>query len=195
MCRKWSLMLLIVLLSGCAQEVVREVVKPVQPVVKLAETDKRAYNKALWAIKEKRFSKAEVILDKLIKKYPQAAGPLANKGVIYAKKNKLEKAAEYFQKALEKNDRLVQVRNHLAVAYRKQGKFSDARNMLDAAIVIDPYYANAYYNLGILYELYLQDAKKALENYQFYLDLKKGGDKQVARWVSLLQRQIKAASK
>jgi len=195
MSRKWNLMLLIVLLSGCAQEAVREVVKPIKPVVKLAETDKRAYNKALWAIKEKRFSEAEVILDKLIKKYPQAAGPLANKGVIYAKKNKLKKATEFLQKALTINDRLVQVRNHLAVVYRKQGKFSDARSMLDAAIVTDPYYANAYYNLGILYELYLQDAKKALENYQFYLDLKKGGDKQVAQWVSLLQRQIKAANK
>jgi len=88
---------------------------------------------------------------------------------------------------------LVQVRNHLAVIYRKKGKFSKAKDMLDAAIATDPYYANAYYNLGILYELYLQVPEKALENYQLYLDLKKQGDKRVAQWVSLLQRQLKAA--
>ena len=76
--------------------------------------------------------------------------------------------------------------------FRKQGRFTDARHMLEQAIVSDPYYALAYYNLGILYELYLQEPEKALENYQLYLDLMKQGDKQVEQWVSLLQRQIKA---
>ncbi len=181
----------VLLLSACAQELVKEPVKQGKPVVRLAESDQRVYNKALWDIKEKRFTKAGVILDKLILKYPGAAGPYANKGVIYAKKNKLDKAEEYFLKALANNKNLVQARNHLAVVYRKKGKFTLAKDMLDAAIVTDPYYANAYYNLGILYELYLQVPEKALENYQLYLDLKKDGDKQVAQWVSLLRRQIK----
>jgi len=192
--RKWNYVwLVLILMSGCAQEAVREVVKPAKPQVVLAAADKRAYNQALGHIKSKRYKKAEAILNKLLKKYPTAAGPLANKGIIYVKRNKLKKASEYFVKALKINEKLTQVRNHLAVIYRKQGKFTEAKSMLDAAIATDPYYANAYYNLGILYELYLQVPEKALENYQLYLDLKKGGDKQVSQWVSLLQRQIRSA--
>jgi len=196
MCRKWNyLWLVLILFSGCAQEVVKESqpLKPAKPQVVLAEADKRAYSKALTAIKSKKYKKAESILNGLLKKYPDAAGPLANKGIIYVKRHKLDKATEYFLKALKINEKLVQVRNHLAVIYRQKGKFNQAKDMLDAAIATDPYYANAYYNLGILYELYLQVPEKALENYQLYLDLQKGGDKQVTQWVSLLQRQLKAA--
>ncbi|MCK4710661.1 MAG: tetratricopeptide repeat protein [Gammaproteobacteria bacterium] len=194
--RKWNIIWLVLLmLAGCALEDVKEPVKSQKPEkqqVVLAESDKRAYNKALRGIKAKRYKKALVILNKLLKKYPDAAGPLANKGIIYVKQKKQDKAEKYFLKALDRNENLVQVRNHLAVIYRKQGKFSQAKDMLDAAIATDPYYANAYYNLGILYELYLQIPEKALENYQLYLDLKKQGDKRVAQWVSLLQRQLKA---
>lgn len=190
---KWGVIGLVVLImTACSQETINENVKPDKPVVKLAESDQRAYNKALWDIKEKRFTNAHVILDKLILKYPEAAGPYANKGVIFSKRKMYDKAESYFLKALDKNAKLVQARNHLAVVYRIKGKFKQAKAMLDAAIVTDPYYANAYYNLGILYELYLQVPEKALENYQLYLDLKKSGDKQVAQWVSILQRQIKA---
>lgn len=187
--------LLFLFLSSCAQESVKEstgLLKPDKPQVVLATPDKRAYKKALGYIKSKRYKKALSILNKLLKKYPGAAGVLANKGVVYVKRNKLDKAESLFLKALDRNDKLVQVRNHLAVLYRKKGRFADAKDMLEAAIATDPYYATAYYNLGILYELYLQVPEKALENYQFYLDLQKKGDKRVTRWVSLLQRQIKA---
>lgn len=196
MVSKWSLIgVAVLLLSACTQEAVRDNVKPDKPIVKLDKSDQRTFNKALWNIKEKHYTKANTILDKLIAKYPGAAGPYANKGIIYSKRKKYDKAVKYFLKALENNASLVQARNHLAVVYRVQGKFTQAKEMLEAAIATDPYYANAYYNLGILYELYLQKPEKALENYQLYLDLKKSGDKRVAQWVSLLQRQIKAGKK
>ena len=185
--------LLLVVVAGCSQDVVKQqTIKPTKPQVVLAEKDKQAYQKALSHIKSRRYKKAGSILDALLKKYPDAAGVLANKGIVFVKQKKLDKAEEYFLKSLKVNDQLVQVRNHLAVLYRLKGKFKQARDMLDAAIATNPYYANAYYNLGILYELYLQVPEKALENYQLYLDLKKGGDKQVSQWVSLLQRQLKA---
>lgn len=190
----WGVLILLVLVvSGCSQQVVKQAsLKPTKPQVVLAEPDKRAYKIALGHIKSRRYKKAGAILDKLIKKYPDAAGPLANKGIVFVKQKKLDEAEEYFLKALKINESLVQVRNHLAVLYRLKGKFDQARDMLDAAIAVDPYYANAYYNLGILYELYLQVPEKALENYQLYLDIIEGGDKQVSQWVSLLQRQLKA---
>ena len=89
MSNKWILIgALLFFLSACSQEVVKEIVKPTVAVIKLDESDQRLYNKALWDIKEKRYTKAHSILDKLILKYPKAAGPYANKGVIFSKKKK-----------------------------------------------------------------------------------------------------------
>lgn len=196
---KWNwvlICLLLALMSGCSQDAVKqqaESKKPAKPKVVLAAADKQSYKKALKLIQAKQYKKAGARLDQLLAKYPEAAGPIANKGIIFTRQQKYDKAEAYFLKALKINDKLVQVRNHLAVLYRIQGKFKQARDMLDAAIATDPYYANAYYNLGILYELYLQVPEKALENYQLYLDLKENGDKQVSQWVSLLQRQLKAS--
>ncbi|MDH5392660.1 MAG: tetratricopeptide repeat protein [Gammaproteobacteria bacterium] len=182
----------LVFLTGCAQVSLNNVLNSRDQQQSMTDSDKREYIKALEGIKKKRLKKAQVILNRLLKKYPDASGVLANKGLIYAKKAKLDKAETFLEKALQINDKLVQARNHLAVVYRKQGKFSEAGQMLQAAIVTNPYYANAYYNLGILNELYLDEPAIALENYRLYLDLKKGGDKRVSQWVSLLQRQLKS---
>ncbi|MDH5425306.1 MAG: tetratricopeptide repeat protein [Gammaproteobacteria bacterium] len=195
MCREWSAVLILLLLTACAQQPHKEAEDAAKPVIKLSEDDSIKYNKALSDIKRKRYKQADAVLDKLIASYPDAAGPLANKAVIFSNKMELVKAEQYFLKALEKNDKLAQVRNNLAVVYRKKGEFGRAKEMLEAAIVSNPYYANAYYNLAILYELYLQQPEKALENYQLYLDLTKAGDKQVTKWISMLQRQIKAGRK
>ncbi|MDH5517946.1 MAG: tetratricopeptide repeat protein [Gammaproteobacteria bacterium] len=187
-----SLILCFSLLTACVQDVVKIDDESADQQSSMSDSDKRVYKRALEGIKKKRLKQAQVILNKLLKKYPNASGVLANKAVIYASKNRLSKAEEFFEKSLKINDKLVQARNNLAVIYRKKGKFSEAERMLEAAIVSNPYYASAYYNLGILQELYLHKPDKALENYRLYLDLKKAGDKRVSQWVSLLQRQLKS---
>lgn len=187
-----SLAACIFFMSGCSQNAVKPAaeVTAEKPLVVLAAADKKIYTSALNALKAGKLDTAEKSLDSLIKKYPQASGPLANKGILLVKKDQLKQAEAMFKTALEHNPKLVPAMNHLAVLYRKQGRFNEAREMFDTAIATDPYYNLAYYNLGILYELYLQNPEKALENYRLYLDLKKGEDKEVAQWVSLLQRQI-----
>lgn len=187
-----SIILCLFVLTGCVPEMVKVLNGTADQQLAMSNSDKRAYKKALEGIKKKRLKKAQVILNRLLKKYPKASGVLANKAVIYAKRKKLNKAESFFEKALNINENLFQARNHLSVIYRKKGKFSAAEKTLEAAIVTNPYYANAYYNLGILQELYLHKPAKALLNYRLYLDLKKGGDKRVSQWVSLLQRQLKA---
>jgi tetratricopeptide (TPR) repeat protein len=185
----------LMILAGCSQNAVKETdaEQSVKPQVVLAEADKKIYRQALVALKNNKLPDAEKVLDQLIKKYPEASGPLANKGILLVRQNKPDEAELMFIEALKYNPKLVQAMNHLAVLYRKKGKFTEARELFDAAIATDPYYNVAYYNLGILYEIYLQNPEKALENYRLYLDLKKGEDKEVSQWVSLLQRQISQA--
>jgi hypothetical protein len=56
-------------------------------------------------------------------------------------------------------------------------------------MVLDPAYAPAVLNLGILYDLYLWDGVRALELYDRYLQMTPGGDEQVQRWVRDLQNR------
>lgn len=192
----YLLLFLLIFLAGCAQEEVREDKSDIEkPRVVLPAADKKKFDLSLKHIRAKRYKKAEKILRALADKYPDAGGPWANLGIIEVNRKNDKKAESYFLEALKRSPRLVQARNHLAVLYRKQGKFDEARQMLEAAIAADPYYQNAYYNLGILYEIYLQLPQKALENYKLYLDLKEDGDKQVEQWVGLLKRELKAGGK
>ena len=56
---------------------------------------------------------------------------------------------------------------------------------------IDVIYAGAYLNLGILFDIYLQDLVKALQEYEKYQSLTQQEDSQVAGWIVDIQRRIK----
>ena len=52
--------------------------------------------------------------------------------------------------------------NGLGVLHRQQGQFSEAEQAYLQAIELDPGYALAYYNLAVLYDLYMQRPELAL---------------------------------
>ncbi len=56
-----------------------------------------------------------------------------------------------------------------AIVQRKQGKFGEASDAYTRAVQIDPNYALAWLNLGVLCDLYLQEPQRALEAYERYL--------------------------
>jgi tetratricopeptide (TPR) repeat protein len=55
---------------------------------------------------------------------------------------------------------------------RSQGRFTDAEEVYRKAIKADPSYANAYYNLGLLYEECLKDNQKAVDAFEKHIDLR-----------------------
>ena len=79
--------------------------------------------------------------------------------------------------------------NQLGIAYRQQGEFAKARSAYESAIVLDPTYAAPVLNLGILNDLYLGNAARALELYNRYLALVPAGDATVTRWVADLKNR------
>ena len=79
--------------------------------------------------------------------------------------------------------------NQLGITYRQQGQFPKAREAYERAIELDPNYAAATLNLGILSDLYLWDGKRALELYDRYLALSPGGDATVTKWVADLKNR------
>ena len=58
--------------------------------------------------------------------------------------------------------------NQLGIVYRKLGRFKEADDAYQRAVQIDPNYAIAYLNLGVLCDLYLQQPQRALEAYERY---------------------------
>lgn len=77
--------------------------------------------------------------------------------------------------------------NQQGIIYRKQGKFIAAEQAYQQAIAEQADYADAWLNLGILYDLYLPNTQKALEAYQKFQNLQMQPDKDVALWIKALE--------
>ena len=82
--------------------------------------------------------------------------------------------------------------NHLGIITRMQGEFQKARHSYETAINIDSEYASAYLNLGILFDIYLQDLKQALAQYEKFQTLTNNEDKTVAGWIVDIKRRLKS---
>ena len=81
--------------------------------------------------------------------------------------------------------------DELGIVERKLGKFSEAEAAYLRAISAEPNYAPAHLNLGVLYDLYLAEPQKALEQFERYIEIA-GENKQVAGWVIELRKRVGA---
>ena len=68
--------------------------------------------------------------------------------------------------------------------------FKDADAAYQRAVQIDPQYAIAWLNLGVLCDLYLQQPERALEAYERYLSLAQPPDAKVNSWVTELKKRL-----
>lgn len=147
------------------------------------------YAQALQSIRKNELDKALVMMQSLSAQYPQLSGPLVNQGVIYWKKENYDDAQAVLEQALNVNSRNPYAHNLLGLVLREQGKFAQARQHYEAALQLDPQYARAHFNLGVLAELYMQDLPLALNHFRAYQSLQKEPDQTVANWVIDLQRR------
>jgi len=181
-----GLLLTAVLLAGCASP---------PPVEHGASRERPAdqevkYHYALEAMKQGHAEEAETLLTQLTREHPELAGPWVNLCIIYTAQERLGEAEKACQRALRNNDRLNAARNQLGIVYRKQGRFQDARRIYQMALQQDPRDAQVCYNLGVLFDLYLQDNELAIQYYQRYLELTGNRDKKVKRWIAQLNKEL-----
>lgn len=89
-----------------------------------------------------------------------------------------DKAIPLYEKAIKKleekgsKEKLCQASNNLGWLYTQKGRYKEAENTYLKALKIDPNYANAYYNLGLLYDKHLKDEIGAIECFERYIALK-----------------------
>ena len=149
------------------------------------------YSQALQLMKSGRSTDAELEFKQLTAAYPQFAGPQLNLGLLYLHDSRLPEAEAAFKAALQVTPASAIAGDELGIVERKLGKFTDAEAAYLRAIAAEPNYAPAHLNLGVLYDLYLSEPQKALEQFERYIEIA-GDNKQVAGWVIELRKRVGA---
>ncbi len=127
---------------------------------------------------------------------PELAGPLLNLGLARARAGDEAGARALFERASAVCSHCGPVWNELGVLDRLQGRFTEAEKAYRRAIELEPGYAPAYYNLAVLYELYIPRPDLALENYERYLQMggTDGAGQDVEKWAGDLRRRVGATT-
>lgn len=195
----WSrpavVMVMSLLLVACAGKEPKPVVPVVKPVVSagkpvLTPEEQAAWAAALGLLHKGDAKAAESAFQTLLTRQPRLAGAYVNLGLLAEKRQDTEQARKHYQKALEINPANDAALVQLALLDQTQGKFRDAETGLLKAESVNTDNAAVHYNLGVLYELYLQNPELALKHYRRYVDLSKSEDKAlVERWILLLERK------
>ncbi|MEQ1802106.1 MAG: tetratricopeptide repeat protein [Gammaproteobacteria bacterium] len=141
-------------------------------------------------------------LEKFSAANPGLAGPLLNLGLARNLAGDESAARDYFQRASQVCIRCGPAWNELGVLGRKQGRFAEAEQAYLRAIELQPDYAPAYYNLAVLYELYIPRPELALQNYERFLQMGGAADQagdvetsDVEKWVADLRRRVGTTAK
>ena len=159
------------------------------------DLDQLDYEQALAALKNDAAEQALPLLTRLSLDAPDKPRLFTNLGLAYFRLQQAELAEQAFQQAIARNPDDAVAHNHLGILQRRQGRFDDALLEYQRAIEIDSKYARAYLNLGILFDLYLQDLDKALQQYRKYQDLTSEENTQVAGWIVDIERRLKSTAK
>lgn len=147
------------------------------------------YARAMGMMEAGQDAAALDLLQTIATRAPSLSGPLVNQGVILLRQKQYAEAETRLLKALEINARNPYGYNLLGIALREQGKFANARAAYESALAIDPNYAKAHFNLGVLADLYEQDLPRALTHYERYQALQSKPDQVVANWIIDLQKR------
>jgi len=169
----------------------RAVAPEPEPVV--SPDVKQAYVAAQAAIRAGHWKDAESLLAKVMAREPGLSGPVANLALVYDRSGRAPLAIKTMRRAIDINPQRADYHNVLGVMHRQQGEFKEARQAYEQALALDPAYAPAQLNLGILWDIYLQEPDKALAYYQRYQQLVPGDAATITKWMADIQNRTRAA--
>lgn len=185
-----GMFLLVITLYGCAMPgPAKSVVTEVTIVSAALQLE---YNAALASLDAGDYATAAARFEQFIRRVPDSPGAHVNLALAYLQLQQDDKAQQLLEQALMLDGEYVSALNQLGVLKRRRGDFGGAEQAWQQAIRVSPDYAYAWFNLGVLYDLYLQDLPTALEHYQRYQDITgtSGQDERVARWITDLQNRL-----
>ena len=157
----------------------------------ITESERNDYRNAITALNSNNLDLAENILKEILHARQDLAGPWANLGLVYLKKNNIPEASKALQHALQLNPKQAYALNLMGLIEYNQGNVKKAIEYYEAAILNKQDYANAHYNLALVYDIFYQDIPKAVEHYQRYTELTNHQDKETEVWLQQLSSSLK----
>ena len=161
---------------------------PAPPVI--PERATQQFAQTLTLLQAGKLTDAELELKQLTLSYPEYPGPFVNLGLLYERAGRYAEAEQALTQATQKGMPSALTYTELGIVYRQLGRFKEAESAYAEAIKIDPNYAAAHLNLGILCDLYLQQPQRALEALERYMELSGNSDKRVATWIAELKTRV-----
>ena len=156
----------------------------------LLEQEVAQFKSGVALITEKSYLEAEAIFNELLSKHPKLAGAYVNLGLIRQAQEQNDEARAMYSKALEINPKNLSALIQLSLINQSEGKFKESERLLITAHQHQMNNAHVNYNLGILYELYLQDYSKAIKHYRLYLQNSSDEDTKIVEgWIKILERK------
>ena len=149
------------------------------------ERVKQRFEHAVSLMQSGNTEQAEVELRDVMLLAPQQAAPVVDLSILYRKQGKLEEAEQILRTSAAQSANAM-VLTELGLTQRMRGEFRDAQASYEKAITVDPKYAPAYRDLGVVSDVYLGDAPKALTAFERYQELA-GEDKTVSNWIAELR--------
>ena len=113
-----------------------------------------------------RFEDAENVFKKLAEKWPDSARAQLGLGFIYANKGKDSMAVDKIEKSMEMNNLLPEAYYLRALIKEKNGEVEAAMADYRNVILLDPDFAMAHFNLGILFmkQNRIRDSRREFRN-------------------------------
>lgn len=155
----------------------------------------KSFKQALALKSSNQLDRAKQLLLSLRSQYSNFSGIELQLGDIAMAEQDESTAMDHYQAAVSTNQHNYYAHNRLGALQRKLGRFAEAEQSYQAAISAWPGFCDAYLNLAILQDLYLNQKASALENYQTYQLLNPDGNRRVKGWIRDIGYQIAQADK
>lgn len=157
--------------------------------VRVSAAVRSDFDEALRHVEQQDYDRGIVLLREVTQRAPWITAAHIDLAIAYRLNGDVEAAEESLLRALELSPEHPAAHNELGIVLRKTGRFAEARERYETALEIYPHFHFARLNLAILCDLYLSDARCALEHYRLYLEAVPH-DESAAMWVADLQNRV-----
>lgn len=151
-----------------------------------------AYVDARRAFNAGNFDRADELLLALADQQPGLSGPKVLRGDIARDRGDLAKAVEHYVAAIEINAINFNAWLRLAKTQRMRGHFKHAQNSYAKALELWPDGPELHLNLGVLYDVYLNQPLQAQAHMEAY-QLLNGTNSRVAAWLEEIRQRTGVA--
>ena len=129
------------------------------------------YSQAIAAMKAGEWQTAIDRFESISRENDALSGPYLNSGIAYAQAGDRDRAMSALQASIDRNPDNPIAYNQLGILYRQSGNFEQAATMYRRALQADSACADAEWNLGVLYDIYLQQPAEAQQHYERFRQL------------------------